>query len=111
LTEPKELRECLAHNKWESAHGNAARSTNVLCGLSKEKSIDELVNASYKLRLMGLEDEANSLDKSVRCRELREFIGRALKAHIKLGEPIPERITELIEQLVQRINENEIGQV
>ena len=39
-------------------------------------------------------------------RQLLEFIGRDIKTHIDLGEPIPERLSELIEQLV-RINERE----
>jgi hypothetical protein len=41
-------------------------------------------------------------------RQLLEFIGREIKTHIDLAEPIPERLNELIEQLVQRINEREI---
>jgi hypothetical protein len=40
-------------------------------------------------------------------RQLLEFIGREIKTHIDLAEPIPERLNELIEQLVQRINERE----
>ena len=40
-------------------------------------------------------------------RQLLEFIGRDIKTHIDLAEPIPERLHELIEQLVQRINERE----
>jgi hypothetical protein len=40
-------------------------------------------------------------------RQLLEFIGRQIKTHIDLAEPIPERLNELIEQLVQRINERE----
>jgi hypothetical protein len=39
-------------------------------------------------------------------RQLLEFIGRDIKTHIDLAEPIPERLSELIEQLV-RINERE----
>jgi hypothetical protein len=39
-------------------------------------------------------------------RQLLEFIGRDIKTHIDLAEPIPERLNELIEQLV-RINERE----
>jgi len=38
---------------------------------------------------------------------LLESIGRDIKAHIDLAEPIPERLNELIEQLVQRCNERE----
>jgi hypothetical protein len=41
-------------------------------------------------------------------RELLEFIGRELNTDIDLSQPIPERLKELIEQLVQRINEREI---
>jgi hypothetical protein len=40
-------------------------------------------------------------------RELLDCIGRGIKTHIDLAEPIPERLNELIEQLVQRINERE----
>ena len=40
-------------------------------------------------------------------RELLEYIGRDIKTHIELAEPIPERLNELIEQLVLRINERE----
>jgi hypothetical protein len=40
-------------------------------------------------------------------RELLEFIGWRIKTHIDLAEPIPERLNELIEQLVLRINERE----
>ena len=40
-------------------------------------------------------------------RELLEYIGRDIKTHIDLAEPIPERLNELIEQLVLRINERE----
>jgi hypothetical protein len=40
-------------------------------------------------------------------RQLLEFIGRDIKTHIDLAEPIPERLHELIEQLVRRINERE----
>ena len=39
-------------------------------------------------------------------RQLLEFIGRDIKTHIDLAGPIPERLSELIEQLV-RINERE----
>ena len=39
-------------------------------------------------------------------RQLLEFIGRDIKTHIDLAEPIPERLSELIERLV-RINERE----
>jgi hypothetical protein len=39
-------------------------------------------------------------------RQLLEFIGRDIKTHIDLAEPTPERLSELIEQLV-RINERE----
>jgi hypothetical protein len=44
--------------------------------------------------------------KSSEGRQLLEFIGRDIKTHIDLAEPIPERLGELIEQLV-RINERE----
>ena len=40
-------------------------------------------------------------------RQLLDFIGREIKIHIDLAEPIPERLNELIEQLVRRINERE----
>jgi hypothetical protein len=40
-------------------------------------------------------------------RELLEFIGREIKTNIDLAEPIPDRLNELIEQLVLRINERE----
>ena len=40
-------------------------------------------------------------------RQLLEFIGREIKTHIDLAEPIPERLNELIEQLVRRIDERE----
>jgi hypothetical protein len=39
-------------------------------------------------------------------RRLLEFIGRDIKTSIDLAEPIPERLNELIEQLL-RINERE----
>jgi hypothetical protein len=39
-------------------------------------------------------------------RRLLEIIGRDIKSHIDLAEPIPERLNELIEQLV-RIDERE----
>jgi len=39
-------------------------------------------------------------------RQLLESIGRDIKTHIDLAEPIPERLNVLIEQLV-RINERE----
>jgi hypothetical protein len=40
-------------------------------------------------------------------RQILDFIGREIKTHIDLAEPIPERLNELIEQLVRRINERE----
>ena len=40
-------------------------------------------------------------------RQLLESIGRDIKTHIDLAEPIPERLNELIEQLVRRCNERE----
>ena len=45
--------------------------------------------------------------KPSEARKLLEFIGRNFKTHIDLAEPIPERLNELIEQLVLRINERE----
>ena len=45
--------------------------------------------------------------KASQGRELVEFIGRGIKTHINIAEPIPERLNELIEQLVLRINERE----
>ncbi len=45
------------------------------------------------------------MEKSVRRRELREFIGRKIRAHIGVAEPIPERLAELVKQLVQRLDE------
>ena len=40
-------------------------------------------------------------------RQLLESIGRDIKTHIDLAEPIPKRLNELIEQLVRRIDERE----
>jgi hypothetical protein len=40
-------------------------------------------------------------------RQLLDSIGREIKTHIDLAEPIPERLNELIEQLVRRCNERE----
>ena len=37
-------------------------------------------------------------------RQLLESIGREIKTHIDLAEPIPERLNALIEQLVRRID-------
>jgi hypothetical protein len=48
-----------------------------------------------------------SVEKSVRRRELREFIGREMKAYMSLAEPIPERLADLIKQLAQRLDERE----
>ena len=40
-------------------------------------------------------------------RQLLESIGREIKTHIDIADPIPERLNELIEQLVRRIDERE----
>jgi len=40
-------------------------------------------------------------------RELLESIGREIRTNIDLAEPIPDRLNELIEQLVLRIDERE----
>ena len=40
-------------------------------------------------------------------RQLLDSIGRDIKTHIELAEPIPDRLNELIEQLVRRCNERE----
>ena len=45
--------------------------------------------------------------KTSEGRQLLESIGRDIKTHIDVAEPIPERLNELIEQLVQRCNERE----
>jgi hypothetical protein len=45
--------------------------------------------------------------KPAEGRELLKFIGQKIKTHIDLAEPIPERLNELIEQLMLRINERE----
>ena len=45
--------------------------------------------------------------KASEGRELLQSIGRGIKTHIDLAEPIPERLNELIEQLVRRIDERE----
>ena len=74
-------------------------------GLAGQQPSNEPVNMIHKLRMIGSNDEAISLDKSVRCRELRQCIGQHIKAHIDLAQPIPERLAELIEQLTQRISE------
>jgi hypothetical protein len=47
------------------------------------------------------------LDKSVRRRELREVIGRELKALCDAAEPIPEHLAELLKRLAQRIDERD----
>ena len=65
-------------------------------GMAEQQASNELVKMIDKLRLMGLKDEATSLDKSVRRREVREIIGREIKVYIDLAEPIPERLTDLI---------------
>jgi hypothetical protein len=48
-----------------------------------------------------------SVEKSVRRRELREFIKREIKAYIGAVGPMPERLADLIKQLVQRLDERE----
>jgi hypothetical protein len=50
--------------------------------------------------------EMRNQQKPSEGRELLEFIGRELKRDIDVAEPIPERLNELIEQLV-RIDERE----
>jgi len=51
--------------------------------------------------------EMRNQQKPSEGRELLKFIGRELKRDIDVAEPIPERLNELIEQLVLRINERE----
>ena len=43
----------------------------------------------------------------LRAESFSESIGRDIKTHIDLAAPIPERLNELIEQLVRRIDERE----
>ncbi|HWX83415.1 MAG TPA: hypothetical protein VNZ48_07430 [Xanthobacteraceae bacterium] len=45
--------------------------------------------------------------KPAQGRELLESIGREIRTNIDLAEPIPDRLNELIEQLVLRIDERE----
>jgi hypothetical protein len=47
------------------------------------------------------------LDKSVRRRELREVIGRELKALCDSAETIPEHLAELLKRLAQRLDERD----
>jgi hypothetical protein len=47
------------------------------------------------------------LDKSVRRRELREVIGRELKAHCDAAEAIPDHLAELLKRFAQPIDERD----
>jgi Anti-sigma factor NepR len=48
-----------------------------------------------------------SFEKAASTREIRGLIGRQLKAHYDLTEPIPDRLAELLKQLAQRSDERE----
>jgi hypothetical protein len=45
--------------------------------------------------------ETRRQQKPSEGRRLLEIIGRDIRSHIDLAEPIPERLNELIEQLVR----------
>jgi ATP-dependent DNA ligase len=74
-------------------------------GMAEQPASSELAQVIHKFRSMGLEEEATSLETSVRRRELRALIGEAIKAYIDVSEPIPQRLAELIEQFVKRLDE------
>ena len=76
-------------------------------GSAEQRASNELIKVIGKLRRMGLEEEAASLEQSARRRELREFVGREIKAHSDLAEPLPERLAGLIKQLAQQLHEGD----
>lgn len=48
-----------------------------------------------------------SFENAASSREIRGLIGRQLKAHYDLAEPVPDRLAELLKQLAQRMDERE----